>query len=302
MKKTICSVLIAFAAAAQGASTFSYNGGTYSQNFNSLPNPGATPVNTNNPVTIPATGGTTYTFTGATSNAIFDFAAAIDSSGTTSGSTGGLGLSSMSGWSGGGALSAKFGAHEGSQTTGGVVSFGPLTGTTSDRSLGLIATSTTGATYFGLAIINNTGAPISLMSTSFTWEFWKQGATNQKTVNFGYTVDNSNALNLISAAGSAVNLSNSPTETIGTSAGAVDGTNPANQAAYNSGATTLNTALQPGKTLWLTWQMTNAGSSGQGFGVDNFTFQSVPEPSTVVAMIVGGGLLLAAQRLRRRKW
>src|SRR5690242_5676175 len=89
------AVVLAGSSFALAGSTVNYTTGTYSQNFDSLPNPGATSVNTNNPVTIPATTGTSYSLPD-----IFDFANAIDTSGVGhTSTTGGLGLSaSMSGW------------------------------------------------------------------------------------------------------------------------------------------------------------------------------------------------------------
>jgi len=72
------------------SSFIAYNteGAPYSQDFDSLPDPGATSVNTANPVTI---NGVTYSLANP-----FDFAFPV--SGTSG--TGGLGLAAMSGWYG----------------------------------------------------------------------------------------------------------------------------------------------------------------------------------------------------------
>jgi len=91
-------------------------GVVYSQNFDALPNPGATSVNSGNPVTI---NGTTYSLANP-----FDFALPV----FASGSVGGLGISSLAGWYGladpGASVGTRFGATDGDQTTGGIISFG----------------------------------------------------------------------------------------------------------------------------------------------------------------------------------
>ena len=67
---------------------------------------------------------------------------------------GGLGINELTGWYGLSSLSAKFGATDGDQTTGGQISFG-VAGS-SNRALGLLATSSTGATAFGAKFVNQT--------------------------------------------------------------------------------------------------------------------------------------------------
>ncbi len=289
----------AVAVAGAHASTLSYSGGTYAQTFDSLPNPGATSVNTANPVTI---NGTTYSLQSPT----FDFANPIDGSaaGNTS-SGGGLGLSAtMAGWYGGAAISTKLGATDGDQTTGGDLSFGPAG--SSNRSLGLIATSTTGATYFGLDLVNNTAAPITSINLAFTGEQWKQGTT-QKTLSVGYTVDDGNLLNLISAATSAnyVQLAAVTNPTVGT-VGPLDGTAAANQTPEAFTNLSLSTPLTVGGSLWITGQIASAAGGGQGYGIDNLTFASgtaaVPEPTAVsLAAATAGGLLARRRRAVGRR-
>ena len=85
----------------------------YTQNFDSLPDPGATSVNSGNPVTI---NGITYSLANP-----YDFAYPV----IASGSSGGLGISALAGWYGTSVLDSRFGATDGDQTTGGQISFGP---------------------------------------------------------------------------------------------------------------------------------------------------------------------------------
>ena len=86
-------------------------GAVYTQNFDSLPNPGSTSVNSDNPVTI---NGVTYFLANP-----FGLAFPISSSGNS----GGLGLASLAGWYGladpTASVGTRFGATDGDQTTGG---------------------------------------------------------------------------------------------------------------------------------------------------------------------------------------
>ena len=123
-----------------------YSNQVYIQNFDSLPNPGATPVNTVGGGGPTAIGGITYDVADP-----FDFACPLYTN--ISIPSGGLNLAAtMPGWYGEcdgdtPASGAQLGAADGSTTTGGIYSFGTTTGNTSNRALGLIATSTSGRRY-----------------------------------------------------------------------------------------------------------------------------------------------------------
>ena len=108
---TLAGVLTLLAQAGARAQSFvDYTGGSYNQNFDSLPFSNNVSVSEANPVTISAQ---TYFF----NNASLDFAAAIDGTGPTNASTGGLGLSAtMSGWYGSGTVTTRVGAQPGDQT------------------------------------------------------------------------------------------------------------------------------------------------------------------------------------------
>lgn len=288
------------------AATVSYTDGlTYSQDFDSLPTVGAgNPVNAANPATV---AGTKYKFANATTNNVVDFSAAVDSSAPlpTAATVGGLGLSStMNGWYGASAKAFKFGAHEGSQSTGGVLSLGNLSSDTSisnNRALGLGATNATGITYFGVAISNDTGHALGTISLSFTGELWRRGSDSAtpKSLSFGYTVDGANSLNLLTAATSAsyheLGALTAVPRDGQTNDEQVDGTLAANQTMINDTALALAEPLQAGQTLWLSWHVTNSNSNGNQFAVDDLSFSAVPEPATL-AMVS----LVSVALLRRR--
>src|ERR1019366_1142074 len=91
---------------------------------------------------------------------------------------GGLGLSNtMPGWYGSASVAMKLGASAGDQTTGGTIRFGPTTGAATNRSLGLLATSTSGSTAFAVRILNQTPDTLTNMTLGFTGELWRQQTT-----------------------------------------------------------------------------------------------------------------------------
>jgi len=237
-------------------------GTVYSQNFDSLPNPGATTVDSGNPVTI---NGLTYSLANP-----LGFGAPVMTTGA-----GGLGLpSTLAGWYGLGETQAKMGASAGDQTTGGVISFGPTTILSGNRALGLLATSSTGPTAFGVKFINQSGLPLNVMNLQYTGELWRQ-QTLAKTISFGYYLDPT-ATNAFSTNVTAwlpdldVSFPAGP-------AGAHDGTVPANQESI--GVTNqLISEWVPGAALWLVWQMTDPTGKGQGLAIDNLSFSALAIP------------------------
>jgi hypothetical protein len=254
-------------------------GSVYTQNFDSLPNPGTNSVNTANPVTI---NGVTYSLANP-----YDFAFPV----VASGSTGGLGIFALAGWYGSDVLLSRFGVTDGDQTTGGQLSFG-LTNS-SNRALGLLATSTTGGTAFGVRFINGTAITLTRMNLQFTGEVWRQ-SDKSKTLQFYYFIDptgtNSFPTNT-TALISALNV-NFPTVSADSGGVAVDGTSPLNQ----TNRSVLNQTITnwpPGAPLWLVWQMTDNTGKAQGLGIDNLSFSaSIPLPVPVDIQISGTNLLL----------
>ena len=149
-------------------------GSVYTQNFDSLPDPGATSVNSSNTVTI---NGITYSLANP-----YDFAYPV----IASGSSGGLGLSALAGWYGSSVSESRFGATDGDQTAGGQISFGPTN--SFNRALGLLATSSTSGTAFGARFINGTTATLTRMNVQFTGAVWRQSNV-AKTLQFYYFID-----------------------------------------------------------------------------------------------------------------
>ena len=270
------------------ASFVGYSNQVYTQNFDSLPNPGFTSINTiggGGPITI---GGITYDLSNP-----FDFAFPIY---FTNAPVDGLGLSNtMAGWYGECDLdttSAQIGATWGDQTTGGILSFGltnsiPLS---QNRALGLIATSTSGGVHFGLKLINQTTNNLNYFNLSFVGENWKLG-TRPKEMTFGYTVDAAGNNSQFLAGGVIATATNTYVGSLSfgsncfatATVGPTNGTLPQNQTNISSANVALNTPWTPGSALWLVWSINDAGGSGQGFGIDNLSFSA----STVATVAPG---------------
>ena len=243
-------------------------GSVYAQNFDSLPNPGTSSVNTANPVTID---GITYSLSNP-----FDFASPVSASGTN----GGLGLASLAGWYGladpTASAGVRFGATDGDQTTGGQISFGPPN--SSNRALGLLATRSTGYTAFGVRLINGTGQTLNFINLQFTGEVWRQSNV-PKTLTCFYRIDlagNASFSLDATAALPALNVS-FPVVSADVGGVAVDGTAAANQA--NLAVTNQPiSAWPPGAALWLVWEMSDPTGKAQGLAVDNLSFSASASP------------------------
>ncbi|MFZ0828260.1 MAG: lamin tail domain-containing protein [Verrucomicrobiia bacterium] len=238
-------------------------GSVYTQNFDSLPDPGATSVNTANPVTID---GVIYSLANP-----YDFAYPV----IASGSSGGLGISALAGWYGTSVLLSRFGATDGDQTTGGQLSFGLPN--SSNRALGLLATSTTGGTAFGVRFINGTTTTLTRMNLQFTGEVWRQ-SNLPKTLQFYYFIDPTGTAAFPGSATAFVPALNVNIPTVATDSGgmAVNGASPLNQTNLSVLNQTI-TNWPPGAALWLVWQITDSTGKAQGLGIDNLSFSaSVP--------------------------
>lgn len=196
---------------------------------------------------------------------------------------GGLGLPALNGWYGWAAATAKFGATAGDQTTGGVNSFG-LTNS-SNRALGLLATSSTDGTAFGAKFINGTGTNLNYVDLDFVGEIWRQSDT-PKTLQSYYWIDPT-ATNTwplgVTAYLPALNVS-FPTVSGDKGGVAVNGTSPLNQ----TNLCVFNRAIAncpPGAALWLVWQMTDNTGKAQGLAIDNFNFAATAQPIASIPAI-----------------
>ena len=143
----VSGLLASHADQVYGQSSIQFAGGTYNQQFDTLPNAGEFPLVGNGP---------------------FDFInPPINAPG-------------MQGWSmvkyAGNGANATFFAGTGSSPTGGVYSFGGAG--QPDRSLGSVASGTT-ISRFGAVFVNTSGAPLNAFNLGYFGEQWRRRRRGQ---------------------------------------------------------------------------------------------------------------------------
>jgi hypothetical protein len=264
-------------------------GAVYTQNFDTLPDPGVTSVN-NSTTTFPQTiGGTNYTV-----GTPFDFSAPLLVSGdftATGAPAGGLNLPAMVGW-----FSSDLGADQiqattGDNTTGLIVSFGCTNKTavnplypTNNRALGIISSPATAiGTYsdglFALRIRNLSGQTLTNLNLSYVSELWRDTLTTNIVTNWFY-VDpfGTNTTPTNNWTGGLTNLMFSTNQPgISKSLTKIYGTNqPISTTNMSFVNVPLGNSWTPGGILWIVWEETLPVSGGQGIGIDNLVFSSGP--------------------------
>ena len=296
-----------------------YSNQTYTQNFDALPDPGTAGVAANgtanasglsvNSINNPADPGSINGLAYSLANP-FDFAYPV----ILNSYIGGLGLSTgptnLNGWYGAADTNladavdglTRFAAQNGDQSTGGVIDFGlndvngGIVGT--NRALGLISTSTTGSTAFGLKLINGSTNTLNYINLSFFGELWRNNKA-ARTMSFSYAIDPTASSFVLTSQPEATNtapqdLPNalsvpSLSFSFPTNNGsllAMDGTQSSNQVSLVTSNLALYTPWQPGAALWLVWSINFYGQgTGQGYAIDNVRFSASVVPSTLVQPI-----------------
>jgi hypothetical protein len=277
------------------AMPYTVPGLVYQQNFDSLPDPGTTSVNTSSgqPTTID---GITYNIANP-----FDFAGPIGEAGVGSG-LGGLGLSNtMAGWFSSDTGAEQIQATTGDNTTGLIISFGctnavntvnPLY-STNNRALGMISSSKTASggvgniadAVFALRLVNLTGQNLTNMNLSYVSELWRETLNPNIMTNYYYvdpfgtnTTPTNNWTGGLTNLAFSTNLggiSKSQTIIYGTNAPVAT----TNMAFVN---VPLTTNWPPGGVLWIVWEETTAISGGQGIGIDNLVFSTGTQPTLAI--------------------
>ena len=267
-------------------------GQSYFQDFNSLPIPGGGSAEGLNPVHI------TYVMTNiaamltnnnyANANMASELQYSIDSPMDfgypilASGGIGGLGLSNkMNGWYGWAHTALVFAATKGDQSQGALVDNGgnyyadgtPLTGIT-NRALGLIATTKSGAVAFGAAFINQSTNTFKKINLSYTGELWRNNP-NAQPLQFGYEVDPAGTSSTLNPDTMLLTLDPSLDVTFPTTDSTLifDGTQSSNQMSRSVTGYALQQDWTPGSALWLVWQATTLGSA-QNLALDNLSLSA----------------------------
>lgn len=170
-----------------------------------------------------------------------------------------------------------YNASTGSSNTGAMYSFGATSDT--ERSLGSVGSGGTGTVYYGVRLVNNTGATISQLTISYFGEQWRNGgnaATQDLT--FSYQIG---ATSLTTGTWTdVVDLSfTSPIATA--TASALDGNDAANRTQLML-ALVLN--LDAGQEVWFRWQDLNDTGNDHGLSIDDFNISAVVLPVSFAAV------------------
>jgi|GEM_PF-1069453 len=271
------------------AQTISYSGGTYSQNFNTLPKSNAE-LNPALFVDIDPMGGS---LPGVSDDMLgvgpFDLSNVR------------LGANNLAGWQigmfggsggndNGGGPNNRFKVNNGSVSGGATQSWG-ITDSDSERALGALGSSTIFGSM-GSIFANDTGITLTQFTINFTMEQWRHGdQNNPNTTFFEYNlIDNradiaggltnyvsNSLLNLVSV---ITNDPPSPPAPTATNASMnLNGNLAVNRA--NKSATITGISWAPGTNLVLRWRDPNDAGQDDGLGIDDFSFSAV-----------GGGLTL----------
>jgi endonuclease/exonuclease/phosphatase family metal-dependent hydrolase len=175
-------------------------------------------------------------------------------------------------------------ANTGSLTTGSLYSYGAAA--SANRALGVLVSGTTGDIAFGLRFTNDTTFAQSNILISFTAEQWRNANTAAQTLAFSYQTGTS----LTNADGAGVFVwtpfaaLNFITPVTGGTAGALDGTVPANQTVFTNVAL-AGVVIQSGQELFLRWFLAKPGSgSSPAVAIDNLTisFQAIGNSPPVI--------------------
>lgn len=242
LKKFFVLLSVLLLSAATATAQITYTGGTYTQDFNTLPSSG------------------TFTFAGTGPFAL---------------NTAPVNATGLAGWSfakvNGSGANALFFFGTGSSNTGGTYSFGAAAA--SERALGTLLSGTVGSAM-GVTFVNNTGATISEFTVTYTGEQWRYGGTvGTDRLIFEYAVGGSSLTSGTFTAATALDFS-SPIRGTGTAAGgtagALNGNALANTAYLSATVTGLNWTA--GQTLVLRWSDFNVAGSDDGLAVDDFSF------------------------------
>lgn len=162
-------------------------------------------------------------------------------------------------------------------------------GTTGDYAFGGLRSGSLIPT-FGAEFRNNTGLTITRLNISYTGETWRVGSANRSdSLTFQYSLD---ATSLTTGTWVSVSALNYVNPGQATGSGSLQ-----HSANLSSSITSLSIAA--GSTFWIRWNDTDATSSDDAMGVDNFSLTAVPEPTTGILLLGATGALALLCRRRQ---
>jgi hypothetical protein len=202
----------------------------------------------------------------------------------------GVGASGMTGWYGckygGTGTVLVFKIDAGTNASGAVISYG--TGTTTERSLGMLGSGTT-IPEVGALFTNNTAFTLGKFTITFTGEQWKSGSATPNILHFSYKVG-ATAINDVSGFQNQTALDF--TSPILSAAGALNGDISPNRTTGIT-FTIAGISWAPGAVLAIRWQKSDDAGSDDGLAIEDCNF-SADVFSVVQYYYKGSGLLNSA--------
>jgi hypothetical protein len=306
MRASITIIALGVVAAAANAQVINYTGGTYSQNFDSLPNTGTQTRPTGPSATAAGVAGHLWD-NGVTVNGwyyTFENSASVGVTPVTNGNWIHAGVIG----SGGNTIpdyNVRFlRINDGANNAGSAYNYG-TTGS-SDRALG--ALNSGGATSplrntIGVRLVNGGNTKLTQFTLNYRGEQWRKGNATDPDPNLdrqdfswsviaGGTFDIANLRQPVTSGWTDANALDNITSTNVGAAGARDG----NVFFTNVGATVTGIDWDPGEELVLRWVDFDRTSSDDALAIDDVSFQAVPEPGTMAALGLGALALIRKRR------
>ncbi len=171
-------------------------------------------------------------------------------------------------------------ANDGASNAGNLYSYG--TSTNTERALGSVGSgnAAVGNLYYGVRLVNNTGATITSLNISYIGEQWRySGTAAAQTVSFAYQVG-TGLSSLTTGTWTSVAALDFTSPIISGTTGALDGNAAANRVSITN---TLAIVLTPGQEIMLRWYDPDHSGSDHGLAIDDFsvTPQGSAGPTTV---------------------
>jgi len=206
----------------------------------------------------------------------------------------------------------------GSSLTGNLYSYGVAgVNPNTDRALGSVASGTTGAIQYGIALQNTTGILLDSFTLAYVGEQWRIGSSpvidpgdpsTFQRLAFHYGISSGLAGLLANAAISDTDLDFvGPKNVVGPppATNAIDGNAGANRISLSDSITGISWGIN--EFLWLRWSDSNSAGDDHGFAIDDFSFSAtgpvapaaVPEPSSMAALALLACGIVAMRRFRR---
>ena len=252
----VAAIMGAFCAVSAAQGQISYAGGTYAQNFNSLPKSG----------TFSFVGPGPHDLSSAPVNAL-----------------------SMPGWSftlvpGSTATDARFAVGSGTTTSGATFSFG--TTNQADRALGSLASGSV-ISRFGAVLVNDTPNVITRVTIAYTGEQWRYGGSSiVNALRFAYAVGATNISDGVFTGADSLTLTSPVTSGM---TGALDGNAASNRTLVSGTISGLTWA--PGQAFVVRWTDENDSGNDNGLAIDDFTLttDAGTGPLEITATYPGNG-------------